>query len=94
MLNLNKPPRHGEQRVAHFYVDFVSAQHNGNVLADTLKITMPVWHIFIRDARRDVEHNNAALALNVVAITETTKLFLASGVPDIEHDRAKVGGEG
>ena len=55
---------------------------------------MPIGDVLIGDARRDVKHYNATLALDVVAIAETTKLFLAGGIPDIENDRAIVGGEG
>jgi len=54
---------------------------------------MPVGNIFVGDAGGDVEHDNAALALDVVTIPETTKLFLSSSIPDVEADRAKVGGE-
>jgi len=54
---------------------------------------MPVGNIFVGDAGGDVEHDNAALALDVVTIPETTELLLSSGIPDIEADRAKVGGE-
>ena len=54
---------------------------------------MPVGNIFVGDAGGDVEHDNAALALDVVTITETTKLFLPSSIPNVEADRAKVGGE-
>lgn len=54
---------------------------------------MPVGNIFVGDARSDVEHDNAALALDVVTIPETTKLLLSSSIPDVEADRAKVGGE-
>lgn len=54
---------------------------------------MPIGNILIGDACRYVKHDDAALALDVVAITKATELFLASGIPDIEHDVAKVGGE-
>lgn len=55
---------------------------------------MPVGNVLVGDTCRDVKHDDAALALDVIAITETAKFFLASGIPDIETDRAKVGGEG
>jgi len=55
---------------------------------------MPVGDVLISDARRDVKHDDATLTLDVVAIAETTKLFLSGGIPDIEDDRAKVGREG
>lgn len=52
---------------------------------------MPVGHVLVCDARRHVEHDNTALALNVVAVAKTTKFLLSSGIPDIETDGAKVG---
>lgn len=78
----------------HLDVDFVSAQNNGNVLANTLDITMPIRHVLVRDTRSDIEHDNTTLALDVVSITETTKLLLSSCVPDVEADGTEVGGEG
>jgi len=75
-------------------VHLVSAQHNGDVFADTLEITVPVGNVLVCDARRDVKHDNATLALDVITITETAKFFLSSGIPDIKDDIAEVGGEG
>jgi len=77
----------------HLHVNFVSAQHNRNVLAHSLQITVPVRHVLVRNSRRDVEHDDPALALNVVTITETAELLLSSCVPDIKADRAEVGEE-
>lgn len=51
---------------------------------------MPVGNVFIRDARRDVEHDDTALAVDVVSITETSELLLACGVPDVELDLAEI----
>lgn len=78
----------------HLDVDFVSTQNNGNVLANTLDITMPIRHVLVRDTRSDIEHDNTTLALDVVSITETTKLLLSSCIPDVEADGTEVGGEG
>lgn len=83
-----------EQRQAYFDVNLVSTKYNRDVFTNTLEIAMPIGDVLIGDARRDVKHYNATLALDVVAIAETTKLFLAGGIPDIENDRAIVGGEG
>lgn len=52
---------------------------------------MPVRDVLIGDTGGDVEHDDAALALDVVSITKTTKLLLAGSVPHVEADRAKVG---
>ena len=55
---------------------------------------MPVGDVLVGDSGGDIEHDDTALALDVVAIAETTELLLAGGVPDVEADRAEVGREG
>ena len=51
---------------------------------------MPVWNVLVCDSGCDIEHDDAALAVDVVAIAKTTELLLSSGVPDIELDLTKV----
>ena len=51
---------------------------------------MPVGDVLVCDARRHVEHDDTALAVDVVPITETAKLLLACGVPDVKLDLAEV----
>lgn len=51
---------------------------------------MPVGDVLVCDARRHVEHDDTALSVDVVSVTEPTKLLLACSVPDIELDLAKV----
>ena len=51
---------------------------------------MPVGDILVRDARRHVKHNDAALAVDVVPVAKTAKLFLPGRVPDVKDDIAKV----
>ena len=63
------------------------------MLADPLKVAMPVRHILVRDPGSDVEHDDATLALDIVAISETSKLLLPCGVPDVEADSPEVGEE-
>lgn len=74
-------------------VDLVAAQHNRNILAHAHQIAMPVRHVLVRDARRHVEHDDGALALDVVAVAQAAELLLASGVPDVEADRSAIGVE-
>jgi len=54
---------------------------------------MPVGHVLVGDTRGDVKHNDTTLALDIVTISETTKLLLASGVPDVEANCAEIGRE-
>jgi hypothetical protein len=65
-------------------IDLVSGEDDWNIFADTDEITMPVGHVLVGDARRHVEHDDGALALDVVTVTETTKLLLTCGVPNVE----------
>lgn len=45
---------------------------------------MPVGDVLVGDAGCHVEHDDTALAVDVVTITKTTELLLTSSVPDIE----------
>lgn len=51
---------------------------------------MPVGDVLVGDAGSDVEHDDTALAVDVVAIAKTAELFLASGIPDVELDLTEV----
>ena len=51
---------------------------------------MPVGYVLVGNAGCDVEHNDAALAVNVVAISQAAEFFLASRIPYIELDRSEV----
>ena len=51
---------------------------------------MPVGDVLVCDARGYVEHDDAALAVDVVAITQTAELLLTCGIPHIELDLAEV----
>lgn len=47
---------------------------------------MPVGNVLVGDPGRDIKHNDTALAVDIVSISETTELLLPCGVPDIELD--------
>lgn len=51
---------------------------------------MPVGNVLVGNAGGDVEHDDAALAVDVVSVTKTSKLLLSCGIPDIELDVAQV----
>ena len=55
---------------------------------------MPVRNVLVGDTGGYIEHDDTALTLDIVTITETTELFLASSVPHVETDSTKVCGEG
>jgi len=54
------------------------------------KRTVPVGDVLVCDTRGNVEHDDTALAVDVVSIAETTKLLLTCGVPHVELDGSKV----
>lgn len=69
----------------------VSNEDDGNILADTRQITVPIGHVLVRNATGDIKHDNGALALDIVAISEAAKLFLARRVPNIEFNWTPIG---
>lgn len=48
--------------------------------------TMPVGDVLVSDAGCHIEHDDTALAVDVVTVTETTELLLTGGIPDVELD--------
>lgn len=83
----------GQDERTHLHIDFVTAQDNGDVLADALKVAVPVGHVFVGNPRGHIEHDDTALALDVVAVSQTTKFFLSGRVPYVKDDVTKVGVE-
>jgi hypothetical protein len=53
-------------------------------------LTMPVWNILVGDTRGNIKHDDAALTVDIVAISQTAKLLLACRVPNIKCDISKV----
>ena len=51
---------------------------------------MPVGDVLVGDAGCDIEHDDTALAVDIVSITKTSKLLLSCGIPDVELDVAQV----
>jgi hypothetical protein len=55
-----------------------------------VKLTVPVGNVLVGDTRGHIEHDDTALAVNVVSIAQTTELLLTSGIPHVELDCAQV----
>ena len=72
------------------HIDLVAGEDDRDVLADADQITVPVGDVLVGDARGDVEHDDAALPVDVVAVAQTTELLLPCRIPDIELDWAEV----
>lgn len=47
---------------------------------------MPVGDVLVGDAGSDVEHDDTALAVDIVSITKSSELLLSCGIPDVELD--------
>lgn len=58
--------------------------------ASELVLTVPVGDVLVGDAGSDIEHDDSALSVDVVTISETTELLLTSSVPHIELDLSEV----
>ena len=74
-------------------VNLVADEDDWDVFADAHQIPVPVGDVLVGDPGGDVEHHDGALALDVVAVTETAELLLTGGVPNIEPDWSSVGVE-
>lgn len=59
-------------------------------LSERGSLTVPVRDVLVGNTGSNIEHDDTALAVDVVAITETTELLLTSGIPDIELDSTVV----
>ena len=51
---------------------------------------MPVGDVLVGDTGSHIEHDNTALAIDIVPISETTELLLTSSVPHVELDSSAV----
>lgn len=56
-------------------LDLVSAEDDGDVLADAGQVTVPVGDVLVSDTGGDIKHDDGTLALDVVAITESTEFL-------------------
>ena len=63
-------------------VHLVAGQHDWDVLAHPDKVPVPVGDILVGDPAGHIKHDDGALALDVVSISQSAKLLLASSVPD------------
>lgn len=51
---------------------------------------MPVGDVLVGDTGGNIEHDDTALAVDVVTVTEAAELLLAGSVPHIELDLTEV----
>lgn len=54
---------------------------------------MPVGNILVGDSGSNVEHDDTTVTIDVVTVSETSKLLLTGSIPHIELELPKVGEE-
>ena len=79
--------------LAVLLVDLVANQHDGDVIADSGKVLVPLGNVLVGDTGGDIEHQNCRVGTDVITLTEATEFLLAGGVPEGETDGAVVGVE-
>ena len=57
---------------AIFLIDFVADEHDGDVVADSSEVLVPFGDIFVGDSGGDVEHDDACVSSDVVALSEAS----------------------
>lgn len=83
---MTKPEQSKAQCTAHLDIDLVTAEDNGNRLADSLEITMPVGNVFVRDFGSNIEHDDTTLTLSDLAHVSVSWLgHRYGGRKRIEH---------
>jgi hypothetical protein len=77
--------------VSHVY--FIPAQNNRNIFAHARNISVPRRYVLIRRPRRHVEHDNRALSVDVIPVSQAAEFLLPGGIPTIEPNWAAIGVE-
>lgn len=55
-----------------------------------LSHTVPVGNVLVGDTGGNIEHDDTALSVDIVPISQTTEFLLTSGIPHVEFDIAQV----
>lgn len=67
-------------------IDFVAAQHNGDAFTNSDQISVPIRDVLVGDTRGYVEHDNRALTLDIIPVSQASELLLPCRVPHVESD--------
>ena len=68
------------------HVDLVSNEDDWNVLANANYISMPVRYVLVGNSASNIEHDDGALTLDIITVSETAEFLLTSCIPHIEAD--------
>ena len=71
-----------------FNIDLVTNQADWDAFTDSGKVLVPLGNVFVSNSGADIEHDDTALALDVVTFSEAAKFLLSSSVPDLQVDKA------
>lgn len=77
-----------------FLIDLISNQNDGNVIANSSQIFIPLGHILIGDSGCHIKHDDGSIGSNVVPFSESSQFLLASSIPNAKLDRAVISIEG
>ena len=75
-------------------IDLVTDENNWDGLANSGQVFVPFRHVRVGDAGADIKHDDATVTTDVVPITKSSELLLASGVPNVEKNLAVVSEKG
>ena len=75
-------------------IDFVTDKNDGNGLTDTGQVLVPLWNVGVGDTGADIEHDDTAVASDIIAVTESSELLLTGSIPNVENYLTMRGIEG
>jgi hypothetical protein len=67
-------------------VNLVANQNDGDVVANSSQILVPLGNVFVGDSSGDIKHEDSGIGSNVVSLSESAQLLLASGIPNTQLD--------
>lgn len=66
-------------------IDLVTTEDDRDTLANTDEVTVPVWNVLVSDPSGNIKHNDPALTVDIVSVSQTTELLLTlSGKKEIK----------
>ena len=75
-------------------VDLVSHQDDGDVVANSGEILVPLGDVLVGNPSGNIEHDDRGVGANVVTFPQSSEFFLTGGVPESQFDGAVIGVEG
>lgn len=76
------------------HISFISHQHNGNTIAHSHQIFIPIWNLSIGCPRREVEHYDGCVGTQIEPISQPPTACVAYCIPNAKIDWALIGLEG